>query len=461
MSDRPQQHLQDQADAAVERLQQWLAIPSVSTDPAHADDIAAAAAFARDALAGAGLTATIEPTDGHPIVFGRTPDDQIDPDRPTVLFYGHYDVQPADPIDRWTTPPFEPTVRDGELFARGASDDKGQVACFLEALSAFAATDQLLPVNVKGLIEGEEEIGSPNLEPFLAGHREQLAADVVVVSDTTMWNEQTIAITYGLRGLLYFDLKLHGPDRDLHSGMYGGIVPNPAVLITRVLGQLFDDENRVTIDGFYDNVRPLDDEERACWEALDFDPARDCLNPIGVNAPFGEAGFSTLERKWARPSCDINGLYGGYGGEGAKTVIPATAGAKVSFRLAADQDPADIADKFRDWLKQFDVGDCRWEITEHGRARPVFVPTDTPWMDAARTACEKASGRPPALVREGATIPVIATFQQILGVDSLLIGFGLPEDAIHSPNEKIALERFHLGSQTHVHLLEELAKASR
>jgi len=447
-------------DAGVERLCDFLKIPSVSTDPAYQPHIAEAARWVADHLQTSGLKADLCQTAGHPVVLGRTTDDDVaDPAAPRVLFYGHYDVQPPDPLEKWTTGPFEPTVRDGSLYARGASDDKGQVACFLEALRAYKDAGQKLPCHVTVMIEGEEECGSVGLPGFLDAYHDQLQADIVVVSDTTMWDANTPAITYAMRGLVYFDLKLHGPNRDLHSGVYGGTLANPATVLPRVLARLFDDDNRITIPGFYDDVAPLDDEESKRWAGLGFKD-EDFLGPLG-SQPFGEAGYATLERRWARPSCDINGLYGGYMGEGAKTVIPSFAGAKVSFRIPANMDPKKVAKQFTDWLKGQNTGGCRWEIQQHGEAYPVAVPIDSPYIAAGTRAIEQAKGRPPVLVRDGATIPIIADFKQKLGLDTLLIGFGLNEDGIHSPDECFGLDRFKLGCKTHALLLAEVAGVGR
>ncbi len=461
-----QQHLADDADNAVARLSELLAIPSVSTDPAFDEHIQRGAAWVADYLKQLGFTVELVGTgDGHPAVLARSTDDMIDPaiaQPKRVLFYGHYDVQPPDPLDGWTTPPFEPAIRDSltpgdgpALFARGASDDKGQVMCFLEALRAYHQTHTKLPCHVTVLIEGEEECGSKTLPHILDQRIEDLRADIALVSDTSMHDTHTCAITYGLRGLAYFDLKLHGPNRDLHSGVYGGTLANPATLLTRTLGKLFDDNNNITIPGFYDDVAPLTDTERAAWEKLGFDEQK-YLGDVGAQ-PFGQAGFSTLERRWSQPSCDINGLYGGYMGEGAKTVIPSFAGAKVSFRIPGNMKPQKVAQQFTDWIHAQNVGDCRWEITNHGEAHPVLVPRDSPWVKAAAAAIEQVAGKPPALVREGATIPVIADFKTKLGMDTLLVGFGLNADNIHSPDEHFALRRFLLGAQTHAALLEALA----
>ncbi|MFI4859974.1 MAG: M20/M25/M40 family metallo-hydrolase [Phycisphaerales bacterium JB063] len=445
----------DQANA-VERLKNLLAIPSVSTDPAFASHVQNASAWVASFCEEIGLSVDVVSADGgHPVVIARTTDAHVaKPDAPRLLFYGHYDVQPPDPLDGWTTPPFEPTVREGKLYARGACDDKGQVMCFLEALRSYHATGQKLPCHVTLLIEGEEECGSVTLPKVLEERAADLQADICVVSDTGMWEGKdgaTPAITYALRGLVYFDLKLHGPSRDLHSGLYGGVLPNPANLLTRVLGKLIDDDNRVTIPGFYDDVAEVSADEAAKWEQLGFDEDQ-YLGGVGA-VPFGEKGYTTLQRRWQRPSCDINGLYGGYMGEGAKTVIARFAGAKVSFRIPANMDPRKLAKQFTDWVESQDVANCRWEITNHGAADPVAVPADSDWVKTASSAIETVVGRPPALIREGATIPVIADLKNQLGIDSLLIGFGLNSDAIHSPDEHFALDRFHLGCRCHAALL--------
>ena len=451
---------------AERRLSELLAIPSVSTDPAYAPDIRRACAWVRDALSACGLDARIVEGDGHPVVIATTPDDAVaNPDAQPVLFYGHYDVQPPDPEDQWTTPAFAPTVRDSvdgpAVFARGACDDKGQVMCFIEALRAYREAGVKPPGPVKVLIEGEEECGSVGLAPLLEQHRGELAARVCLVSDTSMWDSPrgpVPAICYGLRGLLYFDLQLHGPARDLHSGVYGGTLANPATELVRVLGRLLDDRHRVAVPGFYDDVADAGDDEKARWDKLGFDE-RAYLESVGMSEPFGEADRGTLERRWTRPSCDVNGLYGGYMGEGGKTVIPTFAGVKVSFRLAAEQDPVKVAEAFEAWLGSHDVGGLEWKITRHGHAHPVAVPTDSPEVAAVSRAVEAVTGGEPALVREGATIPVVADFKRVLGLDTILLGFGLNSDHIHSPDEHFALRRFHLGRRTYIRALDELARA--
>lgn len=446
-------------EPAVERLCDFLRIPSVSTDPAYAKHCLEATDWVVEQLRACGGEVAVHQTARHPLVIAHF--EGANPDAPRVLFYGHYDVQPPDPLEKWTTPPFEPTIRDGKLYARGSSDDKGQVMCFIEALRAWREVAGQPPVPVTVFIEGEEECGSVSLEPFINEHRAEFDADVAVVSDTAMWGRDQPAITYGLRGLLYFDVKLHGPGRDLHSGIYGGSVANPCTELTRVLAKMFDDNHAVTIESFYDDVAPLTEEERRRWAALNFsdDAWAQSIGLDGAEDLVGEAGYSTLERRWARPAADVCGLYGGYMGEGAKTVIPSFAGAKVSFRLAANQDPDRISDLFRSFLEANTPQGCRWEIAEFGRAKPIVIPPDSPWIVAAQQAVKTSTGREAVLNREGATIPVIASFKQVLDIDTLMIGFGLHDDNLHSPNEKFELDNFRIGCLTHAALLGKLAEA--
>lgn len=442
-------------EEAIARLCEFLSIASISTDPAYNEHCDAAAEWIAERLRRLDLNVDIMPTSAHRAVVAST--DEAGPDAPRVLFYGHYDVQPPDPLEMWTNPPFEPSIRAGRIYARGASDDKGQVMCFVEAIRAWRAAGEKLPVNLTLLIEGDEECSSDGLDEFIAQQRDRLAADVAVVSDTSLMEDGTPAITYGLRGMVYYDLQLHGPSRDLHSGVYGGTISNPATELALVLGQLLDTDRRIAIDGFYDDVAPVSEEERAMWARLNFDEKAYADN-IGMDALNGEAGCTTLERRWARPACDVNGLYGGYMGAGAKTVIPTFAGAKVSFRLAANQDPARIDTLLRQWIAQRTPPGCRWQVTGHGQATPVVVPLDSPYLVAARRAMAKGFGQEPVMVREGATIPVVATFKRLLNMDTLLVGFGLQDDAIHSPNEKFELANFRRGCMTHAALLGELAK---
>ena len=460
MLDTVLQHLADDRAGSLRRLNEFLSIPSISTDSAYAAHVRHGADWVAAALGEAGFDATIHETDGHPVVVGTS---GTDGDRPGILYYGHYDVQPPDPVESWNSPPFEPTVRDGAVYARGASDDKGQVCCILEALRAWKKARGDLPLPTTVLIEGEEECGSRNLPAFVERSRSLLnvggdSRGVAVISDTTMWegpDGPLVAITYGLRGLLYYELQLHGPARDLHSGMYGGTLANPATLLTKVLGGLFDDDRRVTIPGFYDDVAPLDEDERRRWGQLHFDE-KAFLGEVGVIKGYGEKDFDLLARRWARPSCDVNGLYGGYNGEGAKTVIPRFAGAKVSFRLVPHQKPDKIAESFEAWVRSHEVDGCTWKLTHHGQAEPVVVPTESAHLAAAVRAVETSAGHRPVLVREGATIPVVNDFKKMLGLDTLLIGFGRINDCIHAPNEKFELNSFELGCRTHAALIAEL-----
>lgn len=449
------EHLRTEHEAAVQRLCDYLRIESIGTDAQYDEACRDAAQWTAKQMRAAGLETQIHTGQGHPIVLGTYQCDK--PDAPTVMYYGHYDVQPPDPLALWDSPPFEPMIRDGRIYARGASDDKGQVMTFLEAMRAWHETHGLPDVNLKVFIEGNEESGSEPADAFVAEHKDLLQCDVAVVSDTAMWGPGQPAICYALRGLAYFDVKLFGPSRDLHSGVYGGSVPNPANEMIKVLGQLFDENHHITVDGFYDDVVTLTDEEREQWQNLGFDET-EYAKSIGLSELSGEAGYATLERRWARPSGDINGIYGGYMGEGAKTVIPAMAGAKVSFRLAAKQDPHDIEAKFRRWLEKRTPAGCRWQIETWGLAHPVIVQRDSAYLQAAAEAVQEASGTQARLIREGATIPVVSTFKRELGIDTLLMGFGLHDDNLHSPNEKFDLACFDLGCRAHALLLGRLAE---
>ena len=445
-------------EAAIGRWQELLRIPSVGTDPACHAATRRAAEWVAGQLRQIGFEASLRETPGQPMVVGHHPG----PDgngRPHVLYYGHYDVQPAEPLELWQSPPFEPTLVTTELgqrmVARGAVDDKGQVMTWLEALRAWHEVHGMLPVRVSVFLEGEEESGSPSLEGFLEAHAEELRADVCVVSDTGMWDIDTPAISTMLRGLLYVELKLRGPARDLHSGIYGGAVPNPLNLLCRVLGQLHDPAGRVQLPGFYDQVRELEEAEQ--WAALPFDEA-DFLGSAGIRTPFGEAGRTTLERVWSRPTCDVNGIWGGYTGPGAKTVIPAEAAAKLSFRLVPDQDPRRVLAELEHFLDAGIPAGCRFEIRAHGLSPAIRLPADSPYVRAGARALEAVFGRAPFLIGMGGSIPAVEAIKRLLGMDSLLIGFGLKDDLVHSPNEKFELRCFVGGMRTHTRLLAELAK---
>ncbi|MEM1072005.1 MAG: M20/M25/M40 family metallo-hydrolase [Planctomycetota bacterium] len=453
----------------VDRLKAWLSMPSISTDPAYRSQTAEAADWCARRLRESGFEVRVLPTGsagspGHPVVLATTPGD-AEYAGPHVLFYGHYDVQPADPVELWDSPPFEPVVVTDDagrkrVVARGAVDDKGQVATFLEAMRAWHAETGKAAggVRMTVLIEGEEESGSANLEQFVSEHSDELqACDVCVISDTGMLGRDRPAITYGIRGLTYTEVTLHGPDQDLHSGLWGGRVPNPINELVGVLSGLWDADRRVTLPGFYDSVRELGDDERAQWRSLGIDAA-EALRSIGLpaEADIGEAGYTATEREWARPTCDINGIVGGYTGDGAKTVIPAQASAKVSFRLVADQDPSVVAKSFFAWLEARTPRGCRWTFHDHGGGLPATTPTESPAMQAARDALRDASGVEPSLIRSGGSIPVAGLLKASLGIDTIFVGFGLEDDRVHSPNEKFELDCFRLGRRTHARLVDRL-----
>lgn len=456
---------------AIRRLVDWLRIPSVSTDPRCAGHCREAASWACEQLKLAGFSAELRETGtkekpGHPIVWATTPGTGRGPH---VLFYGHYDVQPPEPLELWESPPFEPAIRPGtpggkgpgeRIVARGAVDDKGQVACFLEAVRAWKDTAGSVPLKITVLLEGEEESGSVNLDAFVHAHKAELkACDICVISDTGMLGRGQPAITYGVRGLAYTECILHGPNQDLHSGMWGGRVANPATELVKVLSQLWDSDRRVTIPGFYDKVRELTPGEREQWKRLPFSQP-EALKGIGLppDADVGEKGYTAIEREWARPTAEINGIYGGYMAKGAKTVIPSHAGAKVSFRLVADQDPADITRRFRHWLDARTPTGFRWEFISHSGGFPGTVATDSPYLAAANRALERAAGSKPFLIKTGGSIPVVGLLKGELGLDTILMGFGLDDDRVHSPNEKFELDCFRLGMQAHATLIEELGK---
>jgi len=447
------QYLTDHRRQFEDDLCQLLRIPSVSADRRHAADCRRAADWVSGHLSRLGLTAELIETAGHPIVYAESPPV---PGAPTVLVYGHYDVQPADPLDQWTTPPFEPTVRDGNLYARGATDDKGQVLTHVHGAQAWIETVGRLPVQLKFLIEGEEEVGSENLTKLLETAADKLACDVVVISDSSQFGPGLPAITYGLRGIAYFELRLRGPQHDLHSGTFGGGVTNPANALAGMLAALVDDQGCIQVPGFYDDVLPLTDRERAQFAALPFDEQAFKAR-IGVEAVTGEAGYTTLERRWARPTCDVNGIWGGYQGEGGKTVLPATAGAKFSFRLVPRQDPHRVAAALRDMLARICPPGIQMELIEMHGAPGVVVPLDSPFMRAATRAIERGFGREPVYIREGGSIPIVTTFFERLGADSLLLGWGLDDDNAHGPNEKFSLADFHRGIRASAYLWQELA----
>jgi succinyl-diaminopimelate desuccinylase len=436
----------------LDELVQWLKIPSVSSDTSHHQDVQQAAKWVADKFQNAGLSPEILPTEGHPMVFAQTP--EVD-GAAVVLVYGHYDVQPVEPLDEWISGPFEPTVRDGNLYARGATDDKGQVLTHIQSVCDWLATGQPLPLQVKFLIEGEEEVGSENLERMLPELRERLACDCVVISDSGQYAQGQPAITYGLRGIATYELQVDGPSQDLHSGSFGGAVMNPAIAVCHLLSSMVDNQGRIQINGFYDQVRDLSDSEREQWRRLPQDDQQ-FAGAIGVEKLFGESGYTTDERRWARPTFDVNGLTSGHQGEGVKTIIPATASAKFSFRLVPDQDPKKLTAMLEQHLQDHAPIGVRWSLKPSHGAPGMLADTDSRFVHAANSAIESAFGVKPVLIREGGSIPIVTRFQEVLECDCLLLGWGLSDDNAHSPNEKFRVEDYHRGIRASAILWDEI-----
>lgn len=447
-------YLQAHQDEHLEQLCSFLRIPSISSQADHAPDIRKAAAFVADELRELGLSVRIVELGGHPLVYAET---EQRPHRRTLLFYGHYDVQPVDPLDLWANPPFSPVVKDGYVYARGATDDKGQVYAHLKALEAYVRTGEELPVNLKFLIEGEEECGGKSIYRYTEANPQPLACDAVVISDTSLYNETTPGICYSLRGMAYMEIRVQGPAQDLHSGSYGGAVRNPANALAAIVAGLHDAQGRCLVPGFYDRVLDLDAAERAAFASLGYTDGI-LRQETGSPAAWGEQGYTTLERMWARPTCDVNGMVSGYGGQGAKTIIPARALAKVSMRLVPDQQPERIAAAFRDHVLSAAPSGVTVEVETLHTAEPVLVPRSSPMMLAGMTALESGFGRKPVFIREGGSIPIVGTFQDCLKAPVLLLGYGLPTDNAHSPNEKMAVENFRRGARTTAILLAEAAR---
>lgn len=448
------EYLEQNRKRYVQELSELLRIPSVSADSKHRDDVSKAADWVANQFRRMKLHVEVLPTPGNPIVYAESP---AVPGAPVVLVYGHYDVQPPDPLNEWQSPPFEPTVRDGNIYARGATDDKGQMLTHLKSTEAWIETEGKLPLQLKFLIEGEEEVGSANLEPFIAKNKDKLKCDVVVISDTSQFGPGQPAITYGLRGIAYYELRLTGPKQDLHSGTFGGGVSNPANALVAMLSALINDRGQIQVPGFYDDVEPLTARERAEFAKLPFDEA-EFMSKLGVSGLRGEEGFTTLERRWARPTFDINGLWSGYQGEGAKTVLPARAGAKFSFRLVPNQDPKKLSAALEKKLRELCPPGITLELIDFHGAPGVVVPLESPFVTAATKAIQDGFGRKPVFMREGGSIPVVATFHDLLGVDTLLLGWGLDDDNTHSPNEKFSLADFQRGIKSSAHLWRHLGE---
>ena len=447
--------LDARADQSIARLFELLRIPSVSTDSAHATDCVRAAKWLRDDLASIGFDARVIETAGQPMVLGH----HAGPGEgaPHVLFYGHYDVQPVDPLDEWDHSPFEPYLdgegEDARIRARGASDDKGQLMTFVEACRAFVDETGTLPCRVSVLFEGEEESGSPSLPAFLREYADEIRADVALVCDTSMWNSDTPSISASLRGLVGEEVTVHAADRDLHSGHFGGAAANPIHVLTRMLAALHDNAGLVTLSGFYDGVPELTDETRAEWRAL----GGTLLEDVGLSEPAGENGYTALEATWARPTAEVNGIIGGFTAEGFKTVIPARASAKVSFRLVGDQDPDQVRASFRAHCERHLPADCSVSFAEHGGGPGITIPQDSEYLNRAKAALSDEWPNPAVTIGMGGSIPIVADFKR-LGMDSLLIGFALESDRIHSPNEKYDLRSFLKGQRSWARILAALAE---
>jgi acetylornithine deacetylase/succinyl-diaminopimelate desuccinylase-like protein len=453
----PLQLLADRYEQSLHELTTFLAIPSVSTDPDTKDDVQRCSAWLAEHIRSTGFEdVRIIDTAGHPIVYAE--DLSAGPTKPTVLFYGHYDVQPVDPLHLWTNPPFEPTVRNGRVYARGATDDKGQVFLHIKALQALRMAEGGLPLNVKLLIEGEEEIGSPHLAPFVSSNAGMLQCDAVVVSDTPMFAPGIPSLVYGLRGLAYMQIDVTGPNRDLHSGSYGGAVNNPLNTLAHILAQLKDESGRILIPGFYDDVLDVSVVEREELAALGYDDAA-LMSDVGTDSLFGESGYSTPERLWTRPTLDVNGLLGGFTGEGAKTVLPSKAMAKVSMRLVPHQRTTDIAAKFEAYIQTLVQPGITVTVRDLHGADPVLVPRDTPAMHAAVRALEATYGQRCRFTREGGSIPVVLLFETALKSPTVLMGFGLNNENAHSPDEHFSLENFRLGMDAAVRFYQEFGMA--
>jgi len=449
------QFIKDNHNLYVEELQTFLRIPSISTLQENNEDMKHCATFVAEKLKEAGLNRIeIFPTEGHPIVYGEW---LGAPGKPTVLIYGHYDVQPVDPVELWDNPPFDPVIKDDKIFARGATDDKGQMYIHIKSVEAFFKVKGSLPLNVKFIIEGEEEIGSEHLSGFIEQHKDLLKCDAVLISDTSLYEAGIPTITYGLRGLSYMEIEVTGPDKDLHSGSFGGAVANPINVLAEMIAKLHDKNRKITIPHFYDDVLPLTKEEKKNFERLNFSD-KNFAKELGVKELAGEAKFSTLERLWVRPTLDCNGIIGGFTGKGAKTVIASQASAKISMRLVPNQDPKKIAKLFTKYIKSITPKSVNVKISDLHGAYPSLSPLTGKAIKAAAISMEKAFGKKTIFMREGGSIPVVADFQRLLKAPSVLMGFGLNSENLHSPNEHFSLTHFQLGIQSSAYFFEEFSK---
>jgi acetylornithine deacetylase/succinyl-diaminopimelate desuccinylase-like protein len=423
----------------LQQLVHFLKFPSISSRSEHKQDVLNCANWLAEHLKAIGAeNVRLFETEGHPIVYGELLKHTV---APTILVYGHYDVQPVDPIDLWTSPPFQPRIEDGKIYARGSSDDKGQLFIHLKAFESILKVRQSLPINIKFIFEGEEEAGSNHLDDFIENNPELLRCDSVVISDTEWFDFGLPSICYALRGIAFCEVTVKGPNRDLHSGSYGGAVDNPAEVLAYLVSRLKDRYGRISIPGFYAKVLDLTEEERAEFARLPFDERKYCQS-LGISQTFGENGYTVLERVWARPTLDVNGIYGGYTGEGAKTIIPSSATAKISMRLVPNQNPHEIMQLFKEYLEEIAPPTVTVEVKPMHGGSPVITPIDSLWIRKAKVALKNAFGVEPVFIREGGSIPVCETFQRVLGASPVLIGFGLPSDNIHSPNESFSIDNF-------------------
>jgi acetylornithine deacetylase/succinyl-diaminopimelate desuccinylase-like protein len=453
-----------QADEALpqslDRLFDLVRIPSISTDPAYKADCRKAGEWLVKELAELGFDVSLRDTPGHPMVVAHHAADRAD--APHVLFYGHYDVQPVDPLDLWEDDPFAPAIKEKDgrkiITGRGTSDDKGQLLTFVEACRAYKAVKGSLPVKITILFEGEEESGSPSLKPFLEANAAELKADFALVCDTSMWDRETPAIAAALRGLVGEEVTITAADRDLHSGLFGGAAANPVHILTKILADLHDETGKVTLSGFYDGVEETPSNIKASWDSLGR-TAESFLGEVGLSIPSGEKGRSVLELTWARPTAEVNGIIGGYTGEGFKTVIAAKASAKISFRLVGTQDPAKIRESFRSFVTARIPADCSVDFHEHGGSPAIQLSYDSPELTKAKNALSDEWPKPAVIIGMGGSIPIVGDFQKMLGMDSLLVGFGLTDDRIHSPNEKYDLNSFHKGIRSWIRILDALANS--
>jgi acetylornithine deacetylase/succinyl-diaminopimelate desuccinylase-like protein len=440
-------------DRYLRELSDFLSIPSISTNAENVPDMQRCAQWVADQMRTIGLQGVqIFSTPGHPVVYSEW---LGAPGKPTVLLYGHYDVQPVEPLDLWTTPPFQATVRGNSLYARGSADDKGQVFLHLKSIEAYLKNGGTLPVNIKLLIEGEEEIGSEHLDAFVAEHKELLKADLVLISDSSMFARGVPSICYGLRGLAYMQVDLVGPNRDLHSGSFGGTVHNPIQALTEMIAQLHDGKGRITIPGFYRDVLQLTKKERDAFRKLPWSDKK-YAKDLGVRQLYGEKGFTTLERVWARPTLECNGIWGGFTGEGAKTVLPSKASAKISMRLVPNQQSGKVAKLFEKHIKKIAPPGVSVTVRNLHGGEPAITPIDSPGVKAAVAALEKGFGKKPLYQREGGSIPIVVQFKQLLGLDTVLLGFGLPDENSHAPDEFLDLDNFYGGIKTSAHFFNEL-----